>query len=211
MENQTNITTSDPCIALAIEEVRQSQSRSTLKLLADHPLRKVNGGLDIVRLDRDEPDGSLIVYFGLINCSFFLAVQVDPLPMPKMRSVHIAAGNECYLMCSTTVHPLAALLAATRLLPTEQWDMGADTRSSGLSIKPPMPLADSVDDNVGLLLNILEQDAAGVRQLAALTNAVLEVHWYGPSHHLPRIKLNTATLRRIADLNVVLDLRLNVG
>jgi len=211
MEKQQDMTTSDGCIALAIEEVRQPQLRSTAKLLADHTIRKVSGEFDIARVDRDEADGSVIIYFGLINSSYFLSVQVDPLPAPQIRGARIAAGVECWLTCSTTVHPLSALLAATHLVPDEQWDMSADVSSSGVSIKPQMPLADSVDDNVGMLLNILEQDAGGIQQLASLSIAVLEVHWHGPLRQLPRILLKPATLQRVAALHVALDFHINVG
>ncbi|MCL4504861.1 MAG: DUF4279 domain-containing protein [Chloroflexi bacterium] len=195
----------DASVALAIAEVRQPQSRVAQRLLTDHKVRLIDGEPHIVRVDREEEDGSVIVYFGLQNKSYFLAVRVDPLPAPKIRGVSVEAGVEAYLVCFSTMHPLGDLLSAATLTPTEQWDMDAGGGSSGLNIKTSLPMADGVDDNINGLLNVLEGDAAGIRRLAALSQASVQVHWYGYAPAMPLLKLKAATIQRLAALGLALD------
>ena len=204
MEQQTH-TAPDASIALAIAEARQPQSRAAQRLLADHKLRLIDGEPQVVRVDRDEADGSVMVYFGLQNKSYFLAVRVDPLPEPAIRGVSVEAGVEAYLVCYSTERPLSDLLSATTLAPTEQWDMDAGGGSSGLNIKTPLPTADSVDDTLNGLLAVLEGDAAGVRRLAELGQAYVQVHWYGYAPVMPSLKLKAATIQRLAALGLALD------
>ena len=195
----------DASVALAIAEVRQPQSRVAQRLLTDHKVRLIDGEPHIVRVDREEEDGSVIVYFGLQNKSYFLAVRVDPLPAPKIRGVSVEAGVEAHLVCFSTTHPLSDLLSAATLTPTEQWDMDAGGGSSGLNIKTSLPMADSVDDNINGLLNVLEGDAAGIRRLAALSQASVQVHWYGYAPAMPLLNLKAATIQRLAALGLALD------
>jgi hypothetical protein len=192
-------------IALAVAEVHERQSRTTAQVLDDHRVRLIAEKPDVVRVDTDEDDHSVIVYFGLENRSYFLAVRVDPLPTPKIRGVSVEAGNECYLISFSTKYPLEELLAATTLQPTDRWDFDAGSGSSGVYIKTPMPLADGVDDNINRLLDVLEQDAEGVRRLAALSNTFIQVHWSGLGRAMSPIKLKAATIQRIASLRVGLD------
>ena len=195
-------------LSLAIARIREGQARGADPIVGRHAVRMENGEPHVARVDRDEADGCTVVYFSLENRSYFLAVRVDPTPEPHVRGVSLDAGTEAYLLCYSTARPLSDLLSATVLQPTEQWDMDAGGGSSGLTIKPPLPLADSVDDNVNGLLAVLEQDAAGVKQLSAIGNAFVQVHWYGYGPAMPRLALKAATLARLASLGLALDLDL---
>lgn len=198
----------DACIALALEEI---QTPRTAKVLGDRVISRPESEPLIARTDYDETDGSIVVYFAIDNHSYFLSVQIDPEPTPVVRGVSLAAGNECYLICFSTIHPLSSLLAATHLTPTEQWTMEAGGRSSGMTIKTPMPLANRVDHNIAILLNLLEEDMDGIRQLATMASTFIQVHWYGPLQGIPPIHLTPETIQRLAALSVAVDFDLYVG
>lgn len=195
----------DEYLRLAVNKVREMQADATDRFLAYDNVRMVDGEPYVARTDCDAADGSVIVYFSLENKSYFLAVRMESLPQVQIQNVYIEAGSEAYLICFSTTHPLSDLLSATQLSPTEQWDMDAGGGSSGMYIKVPLPLADNVDDNISLLLNTLEQDAAGVRQLSALANTFIQVHWYACAKAMPMFRLNSATLERMANLKVAVD------
>ncbi len=194
----------DPFITLALNEVEQKSQASTARILATEVLVFQDGEPQIARVDRDEADGSVLIYFALENHSYFLMVQVDALPEPNIRGVSIAAGTQCHLVSFSTSHPLNTLLTATSVTPTQQWDLDAGGGSSGLYIEPAMPLADSLDDNIALLLTVLEQDIAGICQLSSLANTFIQAYWYGPARQLPPIRLKPKTLQRMAALNLAI-------
>jgi hypothetical protein len=196
----------DPCITLALNEIQQKNQKSTAHILATETLVFQEGEPHIARVDRDEADGSVILYFALENHSYFLMMQVDMLPEPSLRGVSIAAGTQCHLVSFSTSHPLSTLLAATCITPTQQWDLDAGGGSSGFYMEQAMPLADSLDDNIAVLLTILEQDIAGIGKLSSLANTFIQAYWYGPADHkLPSIRLKPKTLQRMAALNLAID------
>lgn len=199
---------SDPFVDLAINTVQQKHQDNITRILDTETLVIEEDIPRIARVDRDEPDGSVIVYFSLENRSYFLMVKLDPLPAPTVRNTSIAPGTQCHLVSFSTTHHLSTLLAATHITPTQQWDFDSGGGSSGLYITPPMPLANSIDNNISLLLNVLEQDAEGIRQLASQAKTFIQVYGYGPVKPSPSFQFQTTTIERIAALHLAVNLEI---
>lgn len=196
------------CIAFALAEVEKDYAK---QLLGDLRLRRVDGNPQIERVDTDESDGSVIIYFVIANRSYFLAVQVDSIPEIKLHGISFAASNDCYLVSFSTTLPLEKLRPMTCLIPTDEWSMDNETSSSGLTIQTTMPLANRLDNNLAILLDLLEQDVEGIRQLASHATTFVQVYWRGPTQNLPPIRLNPTILQRLADLSLTLNINLTVS
>ncbi len=195
---------SDPAVAVAAAEVKAHHLSFTRGAVTVAIRTDVEGRPHVVRVDRDDAEG-VVVYFGVENQSYFLAVHLDERPDPVIRSVDLEAGSEVVLLVSSTEHALTSLRAATSLEPTEAWDELAEGRTSGLSIAPELPLADDPEDNLRHLLDLLETDTPGVTRLASTAGAAVELTWYGTSH-MPPLRLSPATLQRLADLGLALSI-----
>ena len=162
----------------------------------------------IARVDRDVPDGPVIVYFAIENRSYFLAAFVNERPSPAITGIHLEPGVEVAFQVFSQTHPLAALRAVTTLVPTSTWDDMPNGRTSGLAIQPGWSMADSTDDSVNRMLDLLDTDPEGVVRLAALADAFIEVDWYGAAH-MPQFPLRAGTLERLARLHI--ELRVSIA
>ena len=75
-----NSMTTTQIIQKATEEIEAKTFGSTEQLLAVHQIVLVDNKPKVARVDTENPDGTAIVYFPVVDEKFYLAVYLDTQP-----------------------------------------------------------------------------------------------------------------------------------
>ncbi len=202
-------------IQKAIEEIEAKTFGVTKQFLKIHEVIYENDQPKVARVDRENEDGTAIVYFPIIDEKFYLAVYVDTEPEVLVRHVNTESYSSVCFTAISEHYSFSQLCNLTKLKVTDGHNKG-DKRGgtvwkSSQVIFQPNPEADEFEDKLKKLLDFLEQDKDGVSLLVDKANGYIQVI---SSFHNGNTKLGGHTLykdimKRMSNLNLTVDFDLH--
>jgi hypothetical protein len=209
----------DPQAIILIEkEFKDKTLWTTEQYLEIHKPIYMENKLKVDRIDRDRKDGQIIAYLPVLDEKFFFAVYIDT-NTAEITGVGTEAYHRVYFRATSETLSIDELQAMTRLTPTEFWTKG-DLKINGRSTYTfsnfeilPNPEPDEFEDKLKKLLNFLEQDNDGVRQLVDHAGGYIQVamdfHYGNGMIGGPNIE--TDDIKRMNDLGLSINFDLYVG
>ncbi|MEI6222681.1 MAG: DUF4279 domain-containing protein [bacterium] len=198
-------------IQIAVDEVIQQNFRTTQQYLKVHSLVKTNEIPQISRIDTDKNDGTVIVYFSLVNYDYYLSVWINTTPKLEIRSVSIEAGNQVYLSVTSEGATLQEILNTTTIKPTKKWNNG-DTivgkrkyRTSGIIFEPFPEKADELEDKVEKLIKELYPHKNELTKLSEISELCIKIKYLGYKNEMWGWHINNETLTKISELSSSID------
>lgn len=213
----SNSMTDTLIIQKATEELSAKTFGVTEQFLKIHEVVYENDKPKIARVDTDKEDGTAIVYFPVKDEKFYLAVYLDTIPQISVRHVGTEYSNSVYLGVSSKTFSLEELTAMTKLKATHGHSKGDKRGGTYWKFSKvcfePNPEPDEFEDKLKKLLDFLETDKEGIKQLVEKADAWIEI---AQEFHIGNTMLggsfiDTESIKRIANLNLSIDFDLSVG
>ncbi|UOQ55265.1 DUF4279 domain-containing protein [Hymenobacter cellulosivorans] len=183
----------------------------TQQFLAIHRIR-YEAGQPLILHNTTTPDGRHMAWLAVENERFYFVMYLDPTGA-EVLWVDTEEFHDVWLRATSATRPLAELAALTKLRPSAQWNMGDPRRvggarhqESGLDFTLDTP-PDTFENKLGLFLDFLEQDAAGIRALASRADCTLRVasYFHNGNSMLGGFHLNAPLLKRLNNLDLSID------
>ncbi len=201
-------------IEKAIAEVETEALGVTAQFLDVHNLVYVHDEPKIARLKTDKEDGA-VVYFNVEGQKFFFAVYVDLKPVVKVRWTNTEPYHSVYFRASSEVLSSEQLAQMTKLISSRGRNRGDKRHPEGgksewkrntIDFEPNLG-ADDFEDKLTKLLDYLEQDIIGVKNLVNRAGGYIQVYssfYIGNTmiggHHIDRDHI-----KRMGKLNLEID------
>lgn len=202
----------DQLIAIATEEIKNPVFGVTEQFLQVHEVayeggKPVVAGIKVI----DETDAA--VYFSVKGEKFHLVIYLDTKPEIQVRWADIEDYCRVYFRATSKELTFQQLAALTTLPPNEGWSKGDKRKNSTnlytfSSLELALPQEPGAfEDNIGPLLNILEQDPVSIRQLVELFGGGIQAHIiFHNGNTMPGgAHLDQLAIRRLAALNLSID------
>jgi Domain of unknown function (DUF4279) len=200
-----------------IEAVEKEITQKTLSATANHlalhkPIYKKDK-LQVSRVDNENDGNIQVVYLPVEAQEFFFAVSVDT-DKSKIISFDTEANHKLFFRATSIFSTAKNLMELTNIVPTNFWSKGEknpnanfDYFYSAITVEGS-DVPDELEDKLQKLLDILEQDKAGIKKLASSSNAYLQVisQYYISNGQLNSISLSKEILNRISDLELELNI-----
>ena len=200
-------------IEKAINEIQIQEFGTTKQILEIHEVIYENGKPKVIRVDRENNDGTAVVYFQITGEKFHLAVWLDTYPKVLVRSVDTENYNSVYLRIVSDHLNFQELASMTKLQPTSGWNKG-DVRKSGKSFYnfsalnfEPNPEPDEFNDKLKKLLDYIDEDKEGMTNLFGKSYALIQIAtiFHNGNTMLGGHHLDKATIKRISSYNLEID------
>ncbi|MBT0549702.1 DUF4279 domain-containing protein [Riemerella anatipestifer] len=168
----------------AIEIIEKEFKNKTLAVteqyLEIHSPIYVDNRLRIDRIDRDRKDGLIIAYLPMLGERFYFSVYIDTNINEVVNVGTESFYHVCFRVTSETLLT-DDLRAITQLAPTEFWNK-EDLKKRGklrytfsnLTFLPN-PEPDEFEDKLKKLLDFLEQDKNGIKELVKKADCYIQV------------------------------------
>jgi len=200
-------------IEKAIEEIENKSWGVTEEFLKIHQLEYVDNKPVISRIDKNKPDGTVIIYFVVANEQFYFAVYLDTKPEISVRSIYIEPYHSVYFGATSDNVNFKELSNITTLNVTGGWNKGDKVKWAKKYYKntcirfEPNPKADEFEDKIEKLLDYLEQDKEGINQLVDIADGYVQVFssFHNGNTMLGGYHLDLKTIKRLANLNLEID------
>jgi len=200
-------------IEKAIEEIENKSGGVTEEFLKIHQLEYVDNKPVISRIDKDKPDGTIIVYFLVANEQFYLAVYLETKPEISVCGIYIEPYHSVYFGATSDEINFKELSSITTLKVTGGWKKGDKVKWAQMYHKntclrfEPNPEADEFEDKIEKLLDYLEQDKEGINQLVDIADGYVQVFssFHNGNTMLGGYHLDLKTIKRLANLNLEID------
>jgi len=202
--------TNSQIIEIATEEIEAKTFGATEQLLEVHQVVYVDNKPKVARLDTEKDDGTVIVYFPIVDQKFYLAVYLDTKPQISVRSIHTEAYHSVYFRATSEELNFKELSLLTKLKSTGGWDKG-DKKKTGNSFYKfaslafePNPEADEFHDKLEKLIDFLENDKEGIKTLVDKANGHIQVAtcFYNGNTMLGGYHLDKNIIKRLGLLNL---------
>lgn len=195
------------------QEINDKTWGVTEQFLQVHDLVLVDGQPKIDRIDADKSDGTVIAYLPVKDEPFFMAFYFDNKVDLKIRAIGTESKNQVYFRVTSDKLSFSDLASMTTIKASDGWSKG-ETRKFGNGTYrfssfgvEPNPEPDEFEDKLTKLLDILETDNKGIRELADKANAGISVAMtfhdgngmFGGPH------LERQVIKRLSDLNLSVD------
>jgi hypothetical protein len=203
-------------IEKAIEELQDKRFGTTAQFLNIHEVVYADGKPQVLRVDREKADGTVVVYFPIKAEKFYLAVYLGTSPEVSVTYVGTENYNAVYFRATSGELTLDQLSALTKLKATKGWSKG-DPRKWGNSVYDfsaihfePDPGPDEFEDKLNHLLDFLEQDRPGVSKLVDNAYGYIQVAtvFHNGNTMLGGHHLDKNTIKRLGALDLEIDLDL---
>jgi hypothetical protein len=201
----------------AIEEIRSQTFGLTQQFLAIHEVDL--SGFDRWRIDRENTDGTVVVYCPVKQEKFTFAINFDTIPELRVRWVGtVPYASVCFRASSETLD--FRDLAALSVLPhTGGWNKG-DRRKYGNSTytfssiwMEPNPEPGEFEHKLSKLLFFLGQDEAGVKRMVEKAGGYIQVamEFHNGNTMLGGAHISLDLIKKMSQLNLAIDFDLYVG
>jgi len=206
--------TDDIIIAKAIHEIETKTWGVTEQFLEVHEIVYANGKPVIARIDKDDPDGNVIVYFPVKDEPFYFAVYFNTLPEIAIRWMGTEPGNSVYFAAFSGEMSYGQLAALTQLKPTGGWSIGDKQKLDGTLLRKSSKIMfepdkgpDELEHKLTKLLDFLESDKEGVALLTEKAGGYIQVaiQFHNGNGMLGGPHINTDCIKRMAALNIEID------
>ncbi|MCH5719813.1 DUF4279 domain-containing protein [Niabella hibiscisoli] len=152
----------------------------TRQYLAIHGPAYLDEKLSIARIDREREDGLAVVYVPVVGERFYFAVYIDTITQ-QITSVGTEANHRVSFKAFSNELSLRDMQNMTLLQATHCWNKGDQKPNTYLNYSysfieiQPNPEPDEFEDKLKKLLDRLEVDADGIRQLAQKAGGYIQV------------------------------------
>ncbi len=210
--------TDQQAIELIEKEFKGKTLGVTEQYLEIHSPIYADNKLKVDRIDRDRKDELIIAYLPVLDEKFYFAVYIDT-KTNEVTGVGTEAYHRVYFRATSETLSADELKAMTRLTPTEFWNKG-DLRKTGKSSHIfsnfqilPNPEPDEFEDKLKKLLDFLEQDKYGIKQLVDNANGYIQVAMdiHNANGMIGGPNIDTDDIRRMNDLGLSINFDLYVG
>ena len=210
--------TDQQAIELIEKEFKEKTLGVTEQYLEIHSPIYTDNKLKVDRIDRDRKDELIIVYLPVLDEKFYFAVYIDT-KTNEVTGFETEAYHRVYFRATSETLSADNLKAMTHLTPTEFWNKG-DLRKSGKSNHTfsnltflPNPEADEFEDKLKKLLNFLEQDKNGIRQLVEKADGYIQVavDIHNGNGMIGGPNIDKDDIRRMNELGLSINFDLYVG
>jgi hypothetical protein len=188
----------------------------TEQFLEIHQVAYADGVPIIARVDTEKSDGTAIVYFPVVEQKFYLAIYLDTEPTVSVRWVGTEPYHSVYFRASSENLSLQELAGLTKLTSTRGRNKGdgknpngrADIRWKQSTIDfEPNPEADEFEDKLTKLLDFLEEDEEGVKNLVNKANGYIQVYssFHNGNTLIGGHHIELDHIKRMSKLNLEID------
>lgn len=210
--------TDQQAIELIEKEFREKILGGTAQYLEIHSPIYVDNKLKVDRIDRDGNDALIIAYLPVLDEQFYFAVYIDT-KTNEITGIGTEAYHRVYFRATSETLSADELKAMTILKPTEFWNKG-DLRKHGKSNYTfshfkilPNPEPDEFEHKLKKLLDLLEQDKNGIKQLADKANSYIQVAMdiHNGNGMIGGPHIDKEAIRRMNELGLSISFDLYVG
>jgi len=207
---------------LVEKEFKEKTLGTTEQYLEIHSPIYFNNKIKIDRIDRDSKydngDELIIAYLPVLDEKFYFAICINPKEN-EVTGFYTEAYHRVYFRATSEIFSIDELKSMTNLKPTEFWNKG-DLRTYGKSkhtfssfVILPNPEPDEFEDKLRKLLDFLEQDKDGVKQLVDNAYGYVQVAMYihNATGMIGGPHIDTDAIKRMNDLGLTIDFDLYVG
>jgi hypothetical protein len=171
-----------------------------------------DGKVQIDRIDREEGEGFIIAYLPVEGERFHFAIAIDT-DKKKIMGFYIEPYIHVYFSADSEELTLSQLKSMTNLQPTEGWNKGDKRVDGKYTYKSsnieffPNPEPDTFEDKMRKLLDFLEQDIEGVKNLIDNAEGYIQVamEFHDGNGCLGGPHLDIETIHRMSKLNLEID------
>ena len=208
-----NTTDYNSIIEKAIEEIESKNFGTTEQLLTIHEVVYENNRPKVLIVDFEKSDGTVIVYFGIKNEKFHLALWLDTLPEISIRAVGTEPFSRVYLEARSESLSYQEISTLINIQPSSGWSKG-DVKSYGNSCYEFSAVRfeleqepDEFEDKLEKLLDLLETDKGGIAALVKESTAFIRtiLVFHNGNTMLGGFCLTKKTVKRLAALDIEID------
>jgi hypothetical protein len=210
--------TDEQAIELIVKEFKDKTLGVTEQYLEIHSPIYIDNKLKVDHIDRDRKDELIIAYLPVLEEKFYFAIYIDT-KTNEVTGVGTEAYHRVYFIATSETLSADELKAMTHLTPTEFWNKG-DLRTSGKSNHTfskltilPNPEPDEFEDKLKKLLDFLEQDKNGIKQLAEKANVYIQVAMdiHNGNGMIGGHNIDTDDIKRMNELGLSINFDLYMG
>ena len=192
----------------AISEIENPTFATTKQYLGVHSVELENGKPKVERVDFESFDQTNAVYFPIQNELFFLVVYFNK-ENNDLNGVGTENGHKVYLTATSEHLTYNDLSELTKLKPLSGWSKN-DLRINGkskhtfsrISFEPIKSQAYDLGQKLKLLLDELEKDKSGVKNLTQKADAYISVCSHIFIEGNKGIVLDREIIKKMSDLNL---------
>lgn len=207
----------DEVSKIAISEIDQMNFGITQQILAVNELVYENGHPKIEKVELDAQNKRAMVHFPIKDECIFFTVFLETEPAIKVVWTNTTDGSRVIFRVTSDTMALNEISSFIKIHPTRSWNIG-DPHPNGktnhtfslFDFEPIPDLTGKIESKINTLLDLLEKDTEGIRKLSVLANSFIQIHWHGYNGNgmLGGFQLDQATITRLANLQLAIDLDL---
>jgi len=194
----------------AKEEIERKSFGVVEQFLKIHEIFYIGNEPQIDRIDTDKNDNTAVVYFPVRDEKFHLALHLNTQPEIAVTSAHVESNNVVYFVAYSELFDYEGMRSMTRLKVTEGKNKGDKKKFSDAVYTDnwiafePNPEPDEFEDKLKKLLDFLEQDRPGVKNLIENANGYIQAQmiFHNGDAILGGPSMNKKTIQRMAALNL---------
>ena len=208
--------TDSQLIQKAIEEIELKTWALITQFINSFELVYEDSKPKVARIDRDANDGTVNVYFPVKDERFYFNIQFDA--KGAIIFIDTTPGSRVYFRATSHTLDVDQLSQMTKLEVTDACYKG--DRRNGFAAWPynsfciePDPGPDEFEDKLKKLLDVLEQDKEGIKDLTHKAEAWIQVvqDFYVGNGILGGNSLDQDGIKRLAELNLKIDFSISVS
>lgn len=210
--------TDQQTIEIIEKEFKERTLGVTEQYLEIHSPIYVDNKLKVDRIDRDTKDGCIIAYLPVVDERFYFAIYINT-KSKEVTGVGTEAYHRVYFKATSENLAMEDLKSMTTLTPTDFWNRG-DLKKNGKSnytfsnftiITNPEP--DEFENKLKKLLDFLEQDKDGIKQLVGKANGYIQVAMdlHNGNGIIGGHTIDQDSIRRMNNLGLSISFDLYVG
>jgi len=204
------MTTDAQLILTATQEIEAQTWGVTQQFLEVHEIAYEDGKPKLARVDRDKKDGSVTIYYVVKGERFYFAFHFHNPEDVTSMGIYVEPYNAVYFKAVSDKLSLHELKAMTIFKPLREGNKGDLKKRSQVVEKysyihiEPNPEASAFDDKLEKLLDLLEQDRAGVWRLVNEADGYIQaaIIFHNGNTMLGGPTLSMHSIKRMAALNL---------
>ncbi len=209
-------------IKKAVEEIETKNFGVTEQFLEVHKIVYQDNAPIISRIDTEKNNGMAIVYFPVVDEKFHLAVGVETKPEVAVSYVQTESYNSVCFRASSDNLSLEELAKKTKLEfskgrskgePKNPKDGTGVLWPNSTIIFEPNPEPDEFEDKLTKLLDYLDHDKKGIKELINNANGYIQIaiEFHNGNTMLGGPHISKKLLKRMATFNLEIDFDLYVS
>ncbi|WP_299458170.1 DUF4279 domain-containing protein [uncultured Microscilla sp.] len=196
---------------------------STRKCLTQLEVIQENQVPKISHLTFDDDEQLFKVFFPIKDHHLYLVICIDSVSCSRPKWSYIQQGNGVLFAAASDTLTFEELQAMTSIKATEGWSKGQLKKNSSnqnevhryssFTFEPIREGFVYMTEKLTTLLDMLEADIEGVRRLAEVANAGIQVYTYDFAEYgnLPGVHLSKEVIRKLGNMHLDIDFEMYVN